>query len=319
MTGAMVTLLPLLAAREDYDALPFDDLQAWLPGLRAILGRHGLPVEQIEAFADGENPVFDVQGRWVVKLVPFFAVAPARAEMETLGWLNSRTDLPLPKLVATGELEGWTYFVSTRLPGRPLSRCWSELDPRDRETVTVELGTQLATLHAIPVGEFRPAGVQWPDWHVRRRQVWGRRRDVARLSPRLRDSFSAYLDSVPLDPVPRRPVLLHGDLAPENVLVDVRGGTWRVSGLFDFGNAVVGEASFDFTAPTVLLEPGDGAVVRRFLGAYGWGGETMDTLRPRLMAYTLLHPMADLYDCLALLPGAHDAPSWEAVAERFWP
>lgn len=315
----MATLLPFLASREAYDDLPFSDLRAWLPGLRAILGRHGLPVERIEAFADGENPVFEVQSRWVVKLVPFFAVAPARAEMETLGWLNSRTEVPVPKLEATGELEGWAYFVSTRLPGRPLSRCWSEMGPRDREAVTVELGTHLASLHAVPVGEFRPAGVQWPDWHVRRRQAWGRRRDVARLSPRLRDSFIDYLDAVPLDRVPRRPVLLHGDLAPENALVDVSGGSWRVSGLFDFGNAVVGEASFDFTAPTVLLEPGDGAVVRRFLGAYGWGGETMDTLRPRLMAYTLLHPMADLYDCLALLPGAHDAPSWEAVAERFWP
>lgn len=315
----MATLLPLLASREDYDTLPFEDLPAWLPGLREILGRHGLPADPIEAFADGENPVFDVQGRWVVKLVPFFAAAPARAEMETLEWLTRRSDVPLPRLVASGELDGWAYFVSTRLPGRPLSRCWAEFGPRDRETVTIELGAQLAALHAIPVGDFRPAGVHWPDWHVRRRQAWTRRRDVARLSPRLRESFSAYVESVALDRVPRRPVLLHGDLAPENVLVEARDGAWRVSGLFDFGNAVVGEASFDFTAPTVLLEPGDGAVVRRFLGAYGWEGETMDTLRPKLMAYTLLHPMADLYDCLALLPGAHDAPSWAAVAERFWP
>ena len=57
MAGTMATLLPLLASREDYDTLPFDDLPAWLPGLREILGRHGLPADPIEAFADGERTV----------------------------------------------------------------------------------------------------------------------------------------------------------------------------------------------------------------------------------------------------------------------
>jgi photosystem II stability/assembly factor-like uncharacterized protein len=37
------------------------------------------------------------------------------------------------------------------------------------------------------------------------------------------------------------------------------------------------------------------------------------------MALTLIHPMADLPDCLALLKTTDACTTWEAVAERFWP
>jgi len=50
----------------------------------------------------------------------------------------------------------------------------------------------------------------------------------------------------------------------------------------------------------------------------GWQSSTLEQLRPQLMAYTLLHPVADLHDCLGLIPGLNEARSWDAVAEGFW-
>lgn len=48
-------------------------------------------------------------------------------------------------------------------------------------------------------------------------------------------------------------------------------------------------------------------------------GEQLDKVWPRLMALTLIHPMADLPECLALVKGAVECPTWEAVAKIFWP
>lgn len=37
------------------------------------------------------------------------------------------------------------------------------------------------------------------------------------------------------------------------------------------------------------------------------------------MAFTLIHQMADLPECLALVGGAAGCQTWAAVAEQFWP
>jgi hygromycin-B 7''-O-kinase len=114
--------------------------------------------------------------------------------------------------------------------------------------------------------------------------------------------------------------LLQGDLAPENVLVEPDLGGWNISGLLDFGNAMIGDPLFDLTAPTVLLAPGQAEFVDRILaGCLGTDAPGTTALRPRLMALTLIHPMADLPECLALVKGTEACRSWDAVAERFWP
>jgi len=314
----MTSLLPALASKQEYAGLPFDRMEAWLPGVQEILRAHRLSATAIEPFADGENPVFDLDGRWVLKLVPFFAAESARREGKALSWLAGKSTLPIPELIGAGELEGWSYLLSTRLPGIPLSRRWPSLDTAAQKAIARDLGASLAELHAVPLGGDVAGGETGASWRARRTAVWPARRDVARLSPILRESALAYLESVQLGQIDRSPVLLHGDLAPENVLVADRDGACRISGIFDFGNAFGGDAPFDFTAPTVLMAPGDRTIVRCFLEGYGWQSSTLEQLRPQLMAYTLLHPMADLPDCLGLIPGLPEARSWDTVAEGFW-
>jgi hypothetical protein len=70
----------------------------------------------------------------------------------------------------------------------------------------------------------------------------------------------------------------------------------------------------------VLLAPGQAVVVDKILGGYGGpDAPRAKTLRLQLMALTLIHQMADLPECLALVDGAIDCPTWQDVAERFWP
>ena len=65
-----------------------------------------------------------------------------------------------------------------------------------------------------------------------------------------------------LDEVPPRfggaPVLCHGDIAPEHILVDEAGG--RVLGLIDFGDLLVGDPAIDLAGVCYL--GGDAALAR---------------------------------------------------------
>jgi len=115
-------------------------------------------------------------------------------------------------------------------------------------------------------------------------------------------------------------VLLHGDLAPINLLVRSGPDGWAISGMIDFGNAMRGDPWFDLTAASVLLQPGDRTMVHALLDGYAAGSSAnLARLRPSLMVNTLIHPLGDIAACLNLVPGSSRCQTWDEVALRFWP
>jgi len=129
----MPRLLPAIATREDYCRVRHQPADEWLPALRALGERHGLPEESVQRFAAGENPVFGLGEQLVVKLVPNLWVRAVQREAESLRFLADKTTLPVAHLVAEGRMEDWSYLVSTRLPGTPLDRVWPRLNSEEKE------------------------------------------------------------------------------------------------------------------------------------------------------------------------------------------
>jgi hygromycin-B 7''-O-kinase len=313
------TLLPAIASISDFDRVRGNPEETWRPAIRQIGLRHGLDVGSICRCPSGENPVFDLDRRFILKLVPNLWAHVVHRDAQCMEFLRCRGGLPTAELIGSGVLEDWSYLISTRLVGRPLDRVWCELPGADREPLARAFGLLLGRLHRVPLDGFKPGGIEWEEFLTGRVNAWPRRRDVAQLPVELRATACDFIEQAGVlrDSSPR--VLLHGDLAPENVLVAKIGGAWEFTGLFDFGDALAGRALFDFTATTVLLAKGDADVIRWFLHGYGWGGGSLSGMRGLLMAYTLLHPLAHLPSCLALIPGLPAASSWNEVAERFWP
>jgi hygromycin-B 7''-O-kinase len=316
----MSRLLPAIATRADFHRVRNRPIDEWRPALRALGARHGFPDEPVQRFASGANPVFSLGDRLVVKLVPHLWSNVVQREIECLQFLADKTTLPVARVVAEGRIEDWTYLVSTRLPGSPLDQVWPLLGPEEKDALAGELGGLLRGLHQIPINGLRPGGIVWEEFCENAIASWTARRDLQRLPAPLRADGPRFLAQVNPRSTPAPLVLLHGDLAPENMLVEHGAEGWRISGVLDFGNAMTGDPLFDLTAPTVLLAPGQAEIVGRILASCG-GPPALDarTLRRRLMALTLIHPMADLPDCLALLKGTGGCLTWGAVAERFWP
>lgn len=98
------------------------------------------------------------------------------------------------------------------------------------------------------------------------------------------------------------------------------GDRWSIAALIDFGVAMCGDARFDLPPATLLLQPGDRAIIHALLEGWKPGSASrLEELRPALMICTLLHPLGDTAACLSLVPGAADCGRWEEVARVLWP
>lgn len=96
---------------------------------------------------------------------------------------------------------------------------------------------------------------------------------------------------------PFEPVLLSADLTEEHVLLAERKGRWRVTGLIDFGDAVMGHPHYDFIAVLAFFTFGRPVRSRALVEAYGL--ELTPALADRLTTYCLLHGFGTIGDFLS--------------------
>lgn len=313
----MTRLLPIANNVADYGRIPLRDAKVWEQALLAIIHRHELHTTKVTQFADGMNPVFAVGRECVIKLIPPFRVPVATREIEVLNYLTGHPQVPVARLLAHGTIDDWHYVVTSRLEGEPLHRIWPGINRETQLQFAVDYGRLFSSLHALPIGNLLPGNLVWSDFCRTSIARWTERRDFSRLPSQLQADGPRYLARHGPALGSDRQVLLHGDLAPENLLVRQKAGTWEIAGAIDFGNAMRGAATFDLTAASILLQPGDRAMVHALLESCS--REQVADLRPLLMAGTLIHPMGDLPECLGLIPGAVTCSTWDEVALKFWP
>ncbi|MEJ7763850.1 MAG: hypothetical protein WKF80_13745, partial [Thermomicrobiales bacterium] len=91
-------------------------LETWLPALRAIQGRHGLPEEEWHRFRRGRNVVVGLGEGLVVKLTPPIWRGDTGREAAAIRWVGGRLPVAVPAVVAMGAVGEWEYQVQRRLP-----------------------------------------------------------------------------------------------------------------------------------------------------------------------------------------------------------
>lgn len=265
------------------------------------------------------SPVFELSSKWVAKFFP----ASMEKAFEREKWALSAAprDLPveIPELVGTGDLDSWHYIVSTRLPGSTL------LDVQAKEKITYiqdlcgELAGIFRLMHQIPYDGpvFHPP--VWSAW-IRERISNFTGKYKKRLPPVLLETFDAFVKSMDLSFLNTvKPVFLHGDMAPENLFMQKTGNRWEITGFIDFGNAMVGDALFDYAAPGVLMGMGKRDRLEKLLKNVLPANEAeREIVRKRLMLYTLLHPLGDMKECFDLVGVPENETSWDAVTRKFW-
>jgi len=157
-----------------------------------------------------------------------------------------RTDVPVPRVVATGTVDGAEYVLAERAAGEDLHARFVDLDPADRRRVVRSMGRWLADLHgAFAFDGYGPVGLDgdrlavtdpatdWRAWfsgYIDRALARLDRLDgLAGLVPRVREAVKADLEGLPEHPPAR---LFPWDLRPGNATV----ADGRVTALLDWGD-----------------------------------------------------------------------------------
>lgn len=283
------------------------------PAAQDLCGQLGLAGARIVRFPEGSLPVYAVGDALVLKLYPGFEASEAAREARLLSHLWGQLPVPTPRLHAADQYKnGWRFVLMSRLPGEDLNEAWPRIPRADQERIVAEAAECLAALHALdpePLSAF----VGPPDWS---RFVAGQRAAAVEqqagggLPDLWLEQIPDFLRSVPLPPRP--PVLLHTEFMREHLTVDPHDG-WRLTGLFDFEPAMIGDPAYDFVSVALFLTRADPALLKLFYEEYG-----QPPFDPReLMAYTLLHVYSDLNWYLRSLP-APPSNNLDALAETWF-
>jgi hygromycin-B 7''-O-kinase len=315
--------LPVVANASDYE-LHFND-SVWPQAAAVICARHDLPHSSLRRSQQGENIIFFVDERFVIKIFAPFRESYAR-EMAALEFADGKLGIETPGILYAGELEGWSYLVTTHLAGFPARDAWPEIDLDGHIEIVSSLGNALRSLHNQDAPLLQPAlNRDWHEFIERQAKTCVERQRACGANPewlnRLPDFIAERLELLPKD---YQPVLLHGDVHLGNLLLTQENGSWGIKGLFDFGDSFCGFHEYDFVAPGVLMMQGARELQEAFLLAYGYKKSELDiNLRSRLMLLTVLYECSNLRKyALRLMPEAVnftldelEAAIWRFAAE----
>jgi len=296
-------LLPRPTDLESY-ARVRGDPAVWLPALAVICERHGIDGADLYAERTGTNIVFRAgDGPWIKLFPPLWPEDFVR-ERVGLEAVTGTEGLAVPQLLHEGELEGWHYVVISNVPGRALGEIWIDLEDRQRIELAEQLGALIARLHAIDVAGCAPISADWSAFVTRRVAAVVPRNERAGANSAWLTELGVFAtESAPLVSGPIEPVFLHADLTDEHVFVTECGGRWQISGLIDFGDAMIGDPLYEFAAPTAFLCQRRPTAQRALLRGYGFAdAEVDDLLIGRLRAWTILHRFSKVSEILPFCP-----------------
>lgn len=313
MLGAMDEATPLNLAElpadigvAAFDAL-HDTVPAWRDAIAALAGT--LSAEPVHAVGSGTVLVALLGRTQVLKLYPPFLRDHFEFERAALQQLGGTLSVPTPVLLRSGQQGRWPWLLMTQLHGEPLTAAWPALDEARKCALLHALGALSAEVHARPVGAVAAQAPTWADFIHGQRQRCLARQQRTGLPSHLMEQLPAFLAG----PLPEGPgVTLTGEYTPMNLLVQHDG----LSGMFDFGDGLVGPRQYDWLGPLCFLCAGLPARVQAFFAGCGAVPDAAE--RQALLRLLLLHRYSNLAAQIAL-PGWQQAPSFEALAALLMP
>lgn len=310
---------PELETREQYFSL-LPDESLWLPGIDEIRRREDLP-GPLTRGQTGSNIVYRAgESAWIKLNAPLFADELV-IEGRLLPAVEGRLPVDVPRVLARGELEGWTYLILSHVEGSSIGDLWHTLVPDAQRKLAHDIGEMLHVLHGVDA-----AGLDDLPAHARSRleppraDLLAHHRKTGLGEPWLA-AIPGFLERA-LARSPARgiaSVLLHADVTPDHVLISGDEDP-RIVGMIDFADAFVGPREYDFAAPAVHLFRGRADLLGALLDGYGWDTDLRgEAGSRRFLAWWLLHRFANLPRLVGPDLAATPAGDLDTLATRLFP
>ncbi|MBD3182065.1 phosphotransferase [Candidatus Poribacteria bacterium] len=295
-------LLPEIKTGDDYRSL-YRKFKTWLPAMQVICDRHGYDKSQLEFAPPGTHVVFRLNPDLYIKLFAPLWPDDYTAEVTVLRKLSGYKDLKIPHLVNEGKIEGWPYLIIKRIKGVPLVDVWNFMSFRDKEFVAAWCGEFLAKLHRIDIDGLEAINVKWSDFVDAQIKACINELKKVNIESHWISSVEDFFGGLPCLYEPDfQPILLDADITDEHVMVNKYNGKWEVTGIIDFGDAMLGYPLYDFAAPGCCITNSSPLLRRAMLMAYGYNPDELnEAFEDRLMAYTLIHKFINIPEILEIL------------------
>jgi aminoglycoside phosphotransferase (APT) family kinase protein len=214
-----------------------------------ICAQEGIAAQDIRPLEGGQlNQVYLVDDAYVVRIGTrpnsFARLADEAERMQRVAGL-----MPVPRILAMGQYRGRPYQIQQFIQGEKLHHVWRGLSPSERERIMAELSGYLRSLHGLRFAEYGRAcgdSVGYASWMAYYESAW--QNTLAEIEtldiPIPREILALALDYVQEHRHVLRgakPVLVHRDLWPGNILV--RDGS--VVAILDFELSVQAPADYE--------------------------------------------------------------------------
>lgn len=277
----------------------FQSIPAFEGLVREICRRECLPCESIENLTPGTNAVFRVGG-CVAKV--FF---PAESGLDPFPDFHNESavcgrltelSIPTPRLIAQGEVEDkyrFYYLITEYFQGKEAGDYLAAASPEQKTDFIRQLREVLNRMNQPANGLIDPVD-------LRKRALENPR--LAGLSPSLREDLRARVLTLDLS----APVLVHGDLTGENLLV---GPSGRLV-VIDCADACLAPAWYELAPLVFGLFGSDPLLLKLF------AGQNREAFVERVLDSVCLHDFgADILREAARLAGLPPFPRLEIVRE----
>jgi hygromycin-B 7''-O-kinase len=291
--------------------------ELWLEAAKTVCRRHKISFRHLHRSEHGENIVFLVDERFVVKIYTPFRKGFER-EKSALEFVQKKISLPTPAILFAGEIEGFEYLIISQHEGVLMTReTWLGLDESEQINVVSELAANLKEMHSHDSGAIK---FDWQDFIERQKATVFERQKANGVSAKILERLPFYLEeNLHLLSKTGAPVFLHGDIHFGNLRLVKTNGRWQISALFDFADSLKGFREYEFVAIGVLMIQGQKEIQREFFRSYGYGESEIDAnLRRRMMLLTILYEHSDLRKYALRLRAEAVGYTLEELEKNIW-
>ncbi len=296
-------------------------LTAWLPVLKHLQQAFQLPDDGWERIPQGANALFGLGDAVIVKLVPPNWRRQGDKEILVAPLLEGKLSLQTPKLIGSGEIDNWIFVISSRLSGVLLADVWPSLDMEQKRSIMIQTGQVLRELRTVTFDEHIAIKVDWPSY-VQDLVAGCLARHQRRMMPAgLLEQVLPYIEAADDFAAAGELRFIHMDIHPWNLMAKQEEGSWKLHGLLDFGDAIVGGSDrFELLTPMIFMAQGNPVLLKALLESYGAIGDiSAAALQQQLAACMLIRPDSDVMFCLRQVPVSGPRDTWAQIAAQVFP
>lgn len=281
---------------------------------------HHIEFKQYSQISGWGNLLFDIDNQLIIKVsAPNWALQSNR-EIEALTLLKGhQLNVAIPQLLHHGEINGWVYFITDKLPGNNLHELWKTLDFDTRHRLMSQIGAFAKSLNELPVAPTGMLAVDWPEFITTQSAGAYAKRKKQGLTGALLDDINPFITTVNYQGRQDQARLIHCDLHAGNLLAQQVNGQWQLSGVIDFGDAIISnDINYEMTATMILMGLGDKKLNHAFLTGYGREIENIEAFQQALMVLSLIRHSGEMGYVLSQVEDCQQMDNWQSVAGKFF-